>query len=57
MMDLLDEKPKGKLDYDHWISDGIILSRGSQFIYQQGHLNLKNKKVGIVWPSVSNLTH
>ena len=43
MMDLLDEKPKGKLDYDHWISDGIILSRGSQFIYQRASKFEKQK--------------
>ena len=27
-MDLLEEKPKGKMDYDHWICDGTILIRG-----------------------------
>ena len=28
MMELLDERPKGKTDYDHWISDGVILVKG-----------------------------
>lgn len=27
-MQVLDEQPKGKLDYDHWISDGVILGKG-----------------------------
>ena len=27
-MELLDEQPKGKQDYDNWISNGVILSKG-----------------------------
>ena len=27
-MELLDEQPKGKQDYDSWISNGVILSKG-----------------------------
>ena len=30
MMELLDERPKGKTDYDHWISDGVILVKGKE---------------------------
>ena len=28
MMELLDEQPRGKQDYDIWISDGVALGKG-----------------------------
>lgn len=28
MMEMLDEKPRGKTDFDHWLSDGTILVKG-----------------------------
>jgi len=33
MMECLDEQPKGKQDYDQWISDGIVVGKSklSQF--------------------------
>ena len=31
-MELLDEQPKGKQDYDSWISNGVILSKGIKII-------------------------
>ena len=49
MMDLLDEKPKGKLDYDHWINDGTILIRGN-IIILFGKLSCKtfSLQIGII---------
>lgn len=32
IMDMLDEKPRGKTDFDHWLSDGAILVKGC-FLY------------------------
>ena len=28
MMEVLDDQPKGKQDYDVWISDGVALGKG-----------------------------
>lgn len=28
MMEILDDQPKGKQDYDHWISDGVVIGKG-----------------------------
>ena len=28
-MDVLEEQPKGKQDYDQWISDGIVLGKSN----------------------------
>ena len=33
-MELLDEQPKGKQDYDSWISNGVILSKGIKMTEQ-----------------------
>ena len=30
MMELLDEQPRGKQDYDMWISDGVALGKGKE---------------------------
>ena len=30
MMELLDEQPRGKQDYDMWISDGVALGKGKK---------------------------
>ena len=29
-MELLDEQPKGKQDFDQWISNGVVLSKGKE---------------------------
>ena len=31
MMETLDEQPKGKQDYDQWISDGIVVGKSKFF--------------------------
>ena len=37
MMEVLDDQPKGKQDYDVWISDGVALGKGKN----QGKANSK----------------
>ena len=32
MMETLDEQPKGKQDYDQWISDGIIVGKSKLIV-------------------------
>ena len=32
IMEILDEKPKGKVDYDHWIADGRVLVKVMQYL-------------------------
>lgn len=32
IMELLDERPKGKTDYDHWLQDGVILVKVMQCV-------------------------
>ena len=34
MMETLDEQPKGKQDYDQWISDGIIVGKSKLLVDQ-----------------------
>ena len=35
MMELLDEQPRGKQDYDMWISDGVALGKGKEDSYEK----------------------
>ena len=44
MMETLDEQPKGKQDYDQWISDGIIVGK-SKLIKQCCFITLLARNV------------
>ena len=44
MMETLDEQPKGKQDYDQWISDGIIVGK-SKLIVLLCHIMLLARNV------------
>lgn len=44
LMDILEEMPKGKLDYDKWISDGSVLTKGTSSLgFALAHLFAQNK--------------
>ena len=38
-MEILDEQPKGKQDFDQWISNGVILSKGTYICHISGRQN------------------
>ena len=44
-MELLDEQPRGKQDYDMWISDGVALGKGEGPEYVENISSRSLKKI------------
>ena len=57
MMETLDEQPKGKQDYDQWISDGIIVGKSKLLVDQAMLFYHIISKVFMVCHSFKGMPH